>query len=160
VVRLYKARVRTESGQTSETVDIRQPVGIEVEFEVLKPGVVLAPNFHFYNQEGICVFIAGDQDPAWRNTPRPTGRYVSTAWIPGNFLAEGTLIVNVAISTMNPVIVHVHERDAVAFQVVDSLVGDSVRGEFAGNIPGLVRPRLKWETHYLENHQNPTLPSP
>lgn len=160
VVRLCQARVRTEGGQTNEIVDIRQPIGIEVEFEVLKPGMVLVPNYHFYNQEGVCVFIAADQDSTWRNTPRLTGCYVSTAWVPGNFLAEGTLIVNVAISTMNPVIVHVHERDAIAFQVVDNLFGDSARGEFAGNIPGLVRPLLKWETQYRENHQNSTLPSP
>jgi lipopolysaccharide transport system ATP-binding protein len=49
---------------------------------------------------------------------------------------------------MDPVIVHFFERDAVAFQVVDSLDGDSARGEFAGPIPGIIRPLLKWTTNF------------
>ena len=49
---------------------------------------------------------------------------------------------------MNPVRVHFYERDAVAFQVVDSLDGNSVRGDFAGHYPGVVRPMLDWTTQY------------
>ena len=76
------------------------------------------------------------------------GRYISTAWIPGNLLSEGTLIVSAAVSTMETVTVHFFERDAVAFQVIDSLDGDSARGDFAGPFPGVVRPLLDWTTRY------------
>ena len=150
VVRLRAVRVRTEDGQVTDAVDIRKPVGIEMEYEVLKPGSVLAPNLHFYNEEGVYVFVAGDHDPAWRGKPRPEGRYVSTAWIPGNLLSEGSLIVGAAISTPDPVIVHFYERDAVAFQVIDSLDGDSARGDYAGSVPGVVRPLLRWTTQFSE----------
>ena len=61
-------------------------------------------------------------------------------------LAEGSLIVGAAVSTMDPVIIHFHERDAVAFQMVDSLDGDSARGDYAGPMPGVVRPLLHWTT--------------
>ena len=44
------------------------------------------------------------------------------------------------------VAIHFHERDAVAFQVVDSLDGGSARGTYAGPMPGVVRPMLQWET--------------
>jgi lipopolysaccharide transport system ATP-binding protein len=148
VVRLRAVRIRTESGDTSEAVDIRRPVGIEMEFDVLREGHSLVPNFHFFNEEGACVFIAGDHDPAWERRSRPRGRFTSTAWIPGNLLSEGAIVVSAAISTMDPVIVHFFERDAVAFQVVDSLDGDSARGEFAGPIPGIIRPLLKWTTNF------------
>jgi len=148
IVRLRAVRVCTKDRKIVDAVDIRQPVGIEIEFEVLKPGYVLVPNFHFFNQEGVNVFVASDQDPEWRQRPRPKGLFRSTAWIPGNFLSEGTLIVGAAISTMNPVIVHFHERDAVAFQVIDSLEGNSARGDFAGTIPGVVRPLLQWKTEF------------
>jgi lipopolysaccharide transport system ATP-binding protein len=43
-------------------------------------------------------------------------------------------------------LVHVHEREAVAFQVVDSLDGDSARGDYAGPMPGVVRPMVPWLT--------------
>jgi lipopolysaccharide transport system ATP-binding protein len=49
---------------------------------------------------------------------------------------------------MNPVIVHFALSDVVAFQVADLLGGNSMRGEYAGAIPGIVRPELKWTTEY------------
>jgi lipopolysaccharide transport system ATP-binding protein len=157
IVRLQAVRVRTEDGQTSGAVDIRQSVGIEMEFEVRKAGHVLVPNLHFTNEQGMLAFIAADQGPAWRRRPRPVGHYVSTAWIPGNLLAEGTLIVAASISTMDPVFVHFHEAEAVAFQVVDSLDGDSARGDYAGVMPGVFRPLLQWDTQFSANgrHANP-----
>jgi lipopolysaccharide transport system ATP-binding protein len=36
----------------------------------------------------------------------------------------------------------------VAFQVIDSLDGDSARGDWAGRWTGVVRPALKWTTQY------------
>jgi lipopolysaccharide transport system ATP-binding protein len=147
VVRLRAVRVRNAEGQVTTAADIRRPVGIEIAFDVLKPDRVLVPNLHFFNDEGVCLFVAPEVQSPWFRRPRPVGRHLATAWIPGNFLSEGTVIVDAAISTMDPVNVHVHERDAVAFQVVDSLEGDSVRGDYGGAIPGAVRPMLRWEVH-------------
>jgi lipopolysaccharide transport system ATP-binding protein len=113
---------------------------------VLEGGHILVPNHHFLNDDGVYVFVAADRE--WRQRPRPRGRYVSTAWIPGNLLSEGTMIVGSAITTPDPEIIHFFEREAVAFEVIDSLDGDSVRGEYAGPIPGVVRPMLEWETRF------------
>jgi lipopolysaccharide transport system ATP-binding protein len=149
IARLHAVRVRDETGKISAALDIRKAVAVEIEFEVLTPGCILVPNLHFFNEEGLCIFIANDHDPSWHRRPRPVGHYVTTAWIPGNFLAEGSIIVNVAVSTMDSVTVHFHERDAVAFQVIDSLDGDSARGDFAGIMPGVVRPILKWKSRFI-----------
>jgi len=147
IVRLRAVRVRS-GGQVAAAVDVRQPVGVEMEYEVLVGGHQLVPNLHFLNDEGVYVFVASEVRSPWHRKPRPPGRYVSTAWIPGNFLAEGTLIVTAVISTMDPVRVHVREADAVAFQVIDSVDGDSARGDYGGHMPGAVRPMLEWETSY------------
>lgn len=148
VARLRAVRVKDEAGRVCDAADIRRPVRLEVEFEVREAGHKLAPNFHVYNEEGAIVFISNDLDPEWRGRPRPAGVYTSTMWIPGNFLAEGTLIVGAALSTLDPVVVHFYEREAVAFQVIDSLDGDSVRGDYAGPYPGVVRPAMRWTTEY------------
>ena len=148
VARLRAVRVRTQDGRVTDAVDIRRPVGIEIEFEVLQSGYKLTPNFHVFNEQGVNVFITKDVDREWQDRPRPAGVYTSTAWIPGNFLAEGTLLVGAALSTLDPVVVHFFERDAVAFHVIDSLDGDSTRGEYAGRYPGVVRPALEWTTQY------------
>jgi len=157
IVRLLAVRVRMEDGKIADVIDIRRPVGIEMEFEVMKPGHVLVPNYHFFNEEGVNVFIAHEHDPDWLRNPRPKGCYASTAWIPGNLLSEGTMIVGAAISTMDPHKVHFSERDAVAFQVVDSLDGDSARGDYAGHFAGVVRPLLRWTTRFNPNSETPAL---
>jgi lipopolysaccharide transport system ATP-binding protein len=151
VVRLCAVRVRTEEGQTTNAVDIRRPVGIEMEYEVLQPGRILLPYFILLNEEGVRVLSSIDQAPVWRGRPRPPGRYTSTGWIPGNLLAEGTPFVSLAMKAPDPKISHFREREAVAFQVIDSLDGDSARGDFAGRISALVRPLLRWETQFDPN---------
>jgi lipopolysaccharide transport system ATP-binding protein len=148
IVRLRHVRAKTADGTTVEALDIRRPLGIEMQYEVLTEGHVLVPNYHLFNEEGTCVCVVHDQDPDWKRRPRPRGTFFSTAWLPGNFLAEGSLIVGAAVSTLDPVMVHFYERDAIAFQVVDSLEGDSARGDYGGHIPGVVRPLLEWTTEY------------
>jgi len=148
ITRLCSVRIRNEGGETTDTIDIRRPVGIEMEFEVLEPGHVLVPNYHFTSEDGVYVFVATDQDPEWHRRPRPTGRYISTAWIPGNFLSEGALRVGAAVSTMSPVFVHFFAESVIAFQVVESHEGHSARGDYAGPMPGFVRPLLSWTTQF------------
>jgi lipopolysaccharide transport system ATP-binding protein len=152
-VRLCAVRVRTEEGQIADTIDIRRPVGIEIEFEVLKPGHVLLPHFKLFHQKGVEVFNSVDVDPAWRGRPRPAGHYISTGWIPGNLLDEGMMFIGAAMVTLHPRIIHFVELDAVAFQVVDSTDGDSARGDWAGGLAGVVRPLLKWTTQFTPNQR-------
>jgi lipopolysaccharide transport system ATP-binding protein len=149
IVVLRAVCVRSETGEATDALDIRRTVAIEVEYEVLTPGYVLVPNLHFYNEEGVYAFVSGDLDPFWYRRPRPIGRYLSTVTIPGNLLAEGTLLVGAAMSTLNPETVHFYERDAVAFQVIDSMDGNSARGDYAGPMPGVMRPLLDWQTRVL-----------
>jgi lipopolysaccharide transport system ATP-binding protein len=146
VVRLRSVSVIADDGASRATVDIRLPVVLEMAYDVLQPGYVPSPNFHLYNEEGVCAFVTADTDPEWRRRAKPVGHYVSRVTIPGNFLSEGTLVVDAAISTMDPATVHAHEREAVAFQVIDSIDGDSMRGDYGGSVPGVVRPRLDWQT--------------
>lgn len=151
VARLRAVRVKTESGQISNTIDIRRPISIEMEYDVLKSDYVLLPHYQFYNEEGLEVFVSDDHDPTWRRRPRPTGRWVSTVWIPGNYLAEGTLFVTVAVCTIDPMVMQFLERDAVAFQVIDTIEGDSARGDWPGHFGGVVRPLLNWNTQFSPN---------
>jgi lipopolysaccharide transport system ATP-binding protein len=148
VARLRGVRVRTEDGATADVVDVRRSVGLEMVFDVLQPGHVLVPGFSLSTETAIVAFVTLDLDPEWRGRSRPIGRFISTAWVPGNFLAEGTLLVSVGLSTHNPPVSHFYQRDAVAFQAVDSTEGDSARGDWDGNLQGVVRPLLKWTTEF------------
>jgi lipopolysaccharide transport system ATP-binding protein len=151
VVRLRAMRVRGGDGEVSEAVDIRKPVSVEMEYEVLVPGHVVMPYFVAINEEGLDLFTAIDQDPAWRRRRRPPGRYVSTGQIPGNLLSEGTVFLTPYIPTLYPPTRQVAVPDAVAFHVVDSLDGDSARADWGGRMRGVVRPALEWTTEFAPN---------
>ncbi|MBI2487677.1 MAG: ABC transporter ATP-binding protein [Deltaproteobacteria bacterium] len=148
IVRLRAVRVRSVEGHLIDTIDIRQPLKVEMEYEVLKPDHIIMPHFAFYNEEGVLAFSAHDLDPVWRRRPRPKGIYVSTAWIPGNLLADGTFSVGAGVDTIDPIIFQFYEYDAIAFHVNDSLESDSSRGDFTGDMGGILRPMLKWSTQF------------
>jgi lipopolysaccharide transport system ATP-binding protein len=85
----------------------------------------------------------------------------STCRIPGNFFAEGRVVVTVSVATVNPLVNHAVERDAVAFLVVDRTEGDGVRGEYANEWPGVVRPMLDWrvDRQPLDSVESPQIVS-
>lgn len=147
VVRLRRVRVRAEDGTTVSVVDIHKPFGIELTYDVLEDDHALVPVMEFYNEEGMELFSTHDTSADWRRRSRPRATYTSTVWIPGNLLAEGSLVCHVSIMSHFPAtILHAHERNAIAFQVVDSPSGDSARGDYVGPMPGVVRPLLRWTT--------------
>jgi len=148
MIRLCAVRVRMEDGRVTETVDIRQPVGIEIEYEVLQPSYELMVYCHVFNEEGIEAFETIDSDPNWRRKARPIGRYVSTAWIPGNLLSEGMYFISPGIRTVNPDERRFRVDDAIAIHVIDNMNGEGARVDYPGPMVGVVRPLLKWETQF------------
>jgi lipopolysaccharide transport system ATP-binding protein len=148
IARLRAVRVRNPELRVTDTIDIRKPVGVEMEFDVLEPGWSLSASFDFYNEEGLLLFGSLETDPHWRGKPKPPGRYSTTAWVPGNLFSEGTVIVNAELLTTHPLTRHFGERQAVAFHVVDSMDGDSARGDWGGEWKGAMRPKLEWVTRF------------
>ena len=148
VVRLAAVRARTEDGQITDMFDIRQPIIVEMEYEVLESNNFLMPYLYFYNQNGSILFGTLDRDPAWKHCRREQGRYLSSVRIPGNFLAPGLTTVNSYIMTAETQTQRLRVENVVAFEVIDSFDSDSARGDYTGPFHGAVRPLLKWDTNY------------
>lgn len=148
-VRLKKIRVVNESNETCAAHDIRRRIGIEATYEALQSGQILLPNFQFYNQDRVHLFTVQDVGEQWRRREKERGEYTSRVWIPANFMAEGSFYVNCAVVTYLPAMrVHFNIVEAVGFDVVDSIEGDTARGDFAGRMEGVIRPVLEWETSF------------
>jgi lipopolysaccharide transport system ATP-binding protein len=146
-VRLRRVRVCDEAGETGAAFDVRRPVLIEMTYDVLEEGHALTPVIELYNEEGTEVFSTHDAVGEWRRRARPAGRFVSAVRVPGNLLAEGSLIAHVSVMSHFPsTILHAREANAVAFQMVDESGGPSARGDYVGPMPGVVRPLLEWTT--------------
>lgn len=150
VARLKSIRVLNKNHESTEIIDILEDFYVEVEYwnfeDKLRPTAII----HLINSDGVTLFASNDfNNKEWAETPRRYGVVRSTCCIPGNFLAEGSIYILVAVGTYNPNIVHALERDAVVFQVVDRSEGKGVRGEYSGgNWPGVIRPYLKWNVDY------------
>jgi lipopolysaccharide transport system ATP-binding protein len=146
LVRLNSVRAVRADGSTADFVDVREPVGVEIAYTVLQNGPPVMTKIKV-TSGGYIAFNAMDVGPRSREPARP-GDYVSTAWIPGNFLNEGLITVDAAVCSIDAPKLHHHVSvwEAVSFHVQDPLEGDSARGPFTGQWRGVVRPLLDWTT--------------
>jgi lipopolysaccharide transport system ATP-binding protein len=147
-VRLEGVEASSEEGQV-DGFPINKRIFVKATYTILQPGKTFIPNMHFYAEDGTLIFISHDWFSGWKNTPRPPGRYETCFTIPANFLSEGRVVVKLAISTYRPFQVHFEEPDVVAFTVVEAEEGETSRGDYAGHLPGIVRPILPIETRVL-----------
>ena len=145
---MLAVRTKTENGNGIDTIDIRRSFGIEMLWEVIKSGQDLSAHFGFTNESGDLVFVTIDLDPEWGGKIRPLGKFRSSAWVPGNLLAEGLFYVGCHLydNTFNAT--DCGESLAISFQIVDTCEGDSARGDYGRHFPGVVRPLLKWTTEF------------
>jgi lipopolysaccharide transport system ATP-binding protein len=149
---LRRIRVVDSEGRTSGSHDIRRKIGLEATFEVRESGQILSPTFSVTSANRSTVFTVIDLDPEWRHRPREKGVYVSTVWIPENFMAEGTFFANFSLNTYLPSMRnHFAANETVNFDVIDSVEGDTARGDYAGRMEGAIRPILGWTTVFDPN---------
>jgi lipopolysaccharide transport system ATP-binding protein len=143
--RLLAIRV-VASDMESAVVDIRNPLRIEIDYEVLKSELEVHNYVELHSEDGTCVFACNDStDPSTR-ARRPCGVYRASVQIPGNTFAEGMYSVDVGMSSFEPATVHFMERGALAFQVNEPGDGTTARGTYMGVLPGVLRPLLPWTT--------------
>jgi lipopolysaccharide transport system ATP-binding protein len=107
-------------------------------FEVLLDGHRPVPNFHVYLQDQYA-FVSSPPS----NDLLSRGIYRSVMWIPPRFLNNGLFAVGIAVSSINPVVIHFFEQQAVRFHITDNLF-DPSRGGYIHEVPGVVRPDLEW----------------
>lgn len=147
VAHLNGMRVKDSNGRTIETTDIRDEIGLEMDFTVEQGGRVFMLSFSVFDEHGNNLFVAVETDPSWLGKARPPGRYISTAWVPGNLFAEGNIEIGAHLATMEPYEQHFNARQEISFQVIDPMEGNSARGLFIGGFNGLMRPKLEWDTN-------------
>jgi lipopolysaccharide transport system ATP-binding protein len=154
-VQLSKASIQATQNNLSPEININEEVQLEIEYEVLDASEikVLFPNFHVYNAEGTCVFVTSPKEMEVVKM----GSFRTICSIPANFLNQGTYFVSVAISSFeNGINVHFYEQNALSFNIKDSIYNIPTRPQLNGeaayinDIPGVVRPLLKWQTIKLK----------
>lgn len=154
VAKLKAVRILNDQLQIVDVIDIERPCYIEIEYWKLDHQTPTNATYLLTNEIGTQLFVSADYvDPGWKTRSLSKGIIQARCKIPGNLLAEGSISVLAAISSINPDIIHAIESDAVQFQAVDYLTGNGARGEYARDWPGVVRPLLDWDVKYLETNE-------
>lgn len=134
-----------QGGQTSHAlVDVRSELEVKIDFRVDCSDAKVTPALHLFDSQSNWVFASIDIDPEWHNKKVSAGRYVARVTIPPNLLAEGMYTIGVSIVSIDPHVDHVFEHECIAFTMFDPIHGDSARGEYTGDFPGSMRPKLIW----------------
>jgi lipopolysaccharide transport system ATP-binding protein len=139
-------RAIDEAHSTQNAFDIRRPIGIELTIEVREP-LKFVPWLQLESDLGGPIFSAFDTDQSWRQ-PRAPGTYTSTAWIPGDLLNEGTVVVTASLNTFvsgGRADIAARALEAITFQVLDAGDGTTSRGDYVGTWTAPVRPLLSWD---------------
>jgi lipopolysaccharide transport system ATP-binding protein len=152
-VRLHAVRI-VSGGQSQGDVSIEEPVQIEIEFWNFQPKLELSTSIQLSDNLGVEVLASANFPSAsltrdeWFDKPYPAGLFRATCTVPGNFLNEGIYAIGVTIFNQ---INHVEltAREAIRFTVQDT---GAMSGEWRGKWPGVVRPRLAWQTQFLHDN--------
>ncbi|BAU48084.1 ABC transporter [Sulfurifustis variabilis] len=148
VARLRAVRIVDANRRPVTSADVTEPVGIEMTYEVVQSGRILLPSYWVYDEEGTMVFASLAQDGERFRRPSEKGRYTVTAWVPGNLLTAGTFFVTACLITRSPDSTQFDEQQVIAFNVLDNMGPGTARGDWGGDLPGVVRPLLEWTTEY------------
>lgn len=149
IVRITKTEVHNQHFEIHDQFEVTSRIGISIYYRVLKTGYTFTHGFNLYNEQDVHVLSSHDVSSPLRLQPRKAGDYKATVWIPENLLNEGILKVSIALFEVSPFQLYCHEFNVVAFQTNDSINGQSARGDYTGDFPGIVRPLLSWQSNQI-----------
>jgi lipopolysaccharide transport system ATP-binding protein len=142
-VRLRSVRVIPQS-DPGEPITVHTPLRIEFTYCNYVPGTVLNVSMLLNNLEEVCVFATASDF-----APRPAGLIRHIVEIPGDFLNAGSYYVNMLIVKDASTGI-LFQNNVVAFEVVEG----EVVGNWYGQFPGTVRPKLKWASEVVESRDS------
>ncbi|AKB45109.1 ABC transporter ATP-binding protein [Methanosarcina vacuolata] len=142
--KLLRVRIIKKDRTTSNTIVVNENFGIETTYQILEEGYKPSANFLISTQAGTKVFQSLETKTEGIFTK---GKYRSIAWIPANLLNNETYILNIALTTHNPV--YIHCQTEILFSVQDDL-NAITRGDYKLQMHGVIRPYLFWETEKID----------
>lgn len=146
MVRLNAVRVSV-GGRIAADVPSSAKITLEMEYDVLRPGAVLAQSFHLLDQFGDVILATSNMPSACTSSrnlcgsPHPAGRFVSRCELPENFLNDKSYRIS-AFITSNYSVIEVSALECLGFRVYDD---GQMRAEYKGTWIGVIRPRLAWD---------------
>jgi lipopolysaccharide transport system ATP-binding protein len=146
-IELLDIKLLNASKESARNFYVDEQITVEISFEILsETNANPIPNVHLLHGMGGKVFVSVDS--CEKNTFKVPGTYKSSVTFPPHFFNNGFFTLGVAISTLDPVIVHVADYNAISFEVLDVL-SSITRNGYVGKMDGYLRPILNWENQKI-----------
>jgi lipopolysaccharide transport system ATP-binding protein len=159
IARLRGVRVLDRNGRICTTFDVREPVSIEMEYWVLRDINYLDVSIYLYSERGEIILCSVDtsHDSPSGERNRLAGFYKSICNIPADFLNNGRITIQAALTTETQVCTI--QQDVVSFTVIDGMDPRGARGNYhSGEWPrAAVRPKLNWSVECMPLEEKITL---
>jgi lipopolysaccharide transport system ATP-binding protein len=139
-IRLLAARIRNQNGVVTNSLDVRHPFTIEMQFRILRPIATMRLGLRVLTSDGVSVFTSRDIEDSHHQQDRQPGVYVSRCTVPGNFLNYGQYFVSFGADCAN-VMGHFSLHQVLSFQIEAT---GGVGGHIAEKRLGILRMRLPW----------------
>ena len=152
-VQFLSGNVLDGNGRHISSVSIFKDFFIEMTYRVGKDAAGSAvPNFHFKTSDGTYAFSVSTPDIQ----PVSPGIYRTRCKVPGGLLNDGTYSIGLAVTECHKCgfDVRFFLPDYLMVTIIDPVHENPLRYNYAGPVPGVVRPTLDWETACLEK-ENP-----
>lgn len=146
VVKILEVYAHNELFVSKTNFLITEKIGITMTYEVIGEPTKIHSAYNFFNGNGINIFDTHESNTELYSVRKSKGIYTSTVWIYENLFSEGVITIGAALVTHDPFKIHFHDKDAIAFNVIEDLNNSPTRGEFAGNMRGIIRPSLEWKS--------------
>lgn len=144
-IKILSARLRSLSEDEKQEISSETPFQLEFEFWNYSCDGGVNFTMHLFTIEGTYVLATSSQVG-----PRERGLIKEVIKIPANFLNDG--IYNVSIQAVEDAVSIYQHSQILNFEVYDA---EQSGGYFFGKWPGIVRPKLEWESHNLIPTERP-----
>jgi lipopolysaccharide transport system ATP-binding protein len=124
---------------------INQEIGFCIEYEVLSKIPFFTHGINVYNSMDIHLFTSHDDTRHQSKVSINKGQYRTIAWIPANLLQSENIHFSFACMRYNPFQVLFHAMNLIKFEVLDTMQSETRNDNYIGNLPGILRPKLKWD---------------
>jgi len=142
-VRLLGLSLLDKEGSAKSVFDVGEDLFLHIRYLVEKPDIAFRCSTMFHTQ-GVVAFTSIEP---YENIRPQKGKYSSILKVNANLLAESEYSVSVsAFSSSGEKNRFFRVKNAINFQVYDSMKNRSARGDYAQNLAGVMRPVLSWST--------------
>lgn len=136
-VSLLKLQIIDKNYSLINTISVSDKIGILIEYEIKNPLHKPVPNFLMSTQSGDKVFMSICNTRNFN-----VGIHKAIAWLPDNFLNDMRYTVTFAITSLNPLVIHLQHDFAI--DIIDDITAPT-RSDYMDTMHGVIRPYIDWE---------------